>query len=196
MNTPAHIVLNTLVLARGDARRHWRAVALGAFVPDLPMMGFYAYQRLVLGHAEATIWGTAYFDASWQVCFDVFHSLPIIAAGALLAWLTRSPMWVAFFASMALHCVFDLPLHHDDGHAHFFPLSAWRFRSPVSYWDPNHHGSIVLVAEALMITLGCASLARPHQPRGLRIAAAALLVATLALGAYATLVWGGAADLG
>jgi hypothetical protein len=196
VNTPAHIVLNTLVLGRGDARKYWPAIAFGACVPDLPMLGFYAYQRLVLGNTEAYIWGTAYFGADWQIFFDVFNSFPLIAVGAVLARLARAPAWFVFFSSMALHCLLDLPLHHDDGHGHFFPLSAWRFQSPVSYWDPGHHGQVVLAAEGLLIALGCANLARPHQPRGLRVAATALFVSTLALAGYAAIAWGDAIGLG
>jgi hypothetical protein len=47
---------------------------------------------------------------------------------------------LVFFSSMLLHVFGDLPLHHDDAHRHFFPFSDWRFVSPVSYWDPAHHG--------------------------------------------------------
>ena len=46
------------------------------------------------------------------------------------------------FASILLHCLEDLPLHHDDGHRHFWPFSNFRFESPVSYWDPNYYGAI------------------------------------------------------
>jgi hypothetical protein len=34
----------------------------------------------------------------------------------------------------------DLPVHHDDAHPHFWPLTLWTFASPVSYWDPAHFG--------------------------------------------------------
>ena len=54
---------------------------------------------------------------------------------------------------MALHVPEDLFLHHDDGHRHFYPLSQWRYSSPVSYWDPNHYGKIVAPLEALAVVL-------------------------------------------
>ena len=61
---------------------------------------------------------------------------------------------------MTLHAVCDLLLHHDDAHLHFFLLSDWRFRSPVSYWDPNHFGEIVASLEGLVVMVGCIILFR------------------------------------
>ncbi len=52
MNTPAHVVLNALVLGRGTGREHWAPITAGALVPDLPMFGFYLYQRAVLDAPE------------------------------------------------------------------------------------------------------------------------------------------------
>ena len=48
---------------------------------------------------------------------------------------------------MLLHSAFDLPLHHDDAHRHFFPLSDVRFASPLSYWDPAHYGNPMALLE-------------------------------------------------
>lgn len=152
MNTPAHVLLNTVVLARGRFRRCVAPIALGALLPDLPMLGFYAYQRAWLGAPERAIWSQAYFLPHWQRFFDAFNSLPLIALAALLAWRAGRTGWLACLASMALHCLADLLLHHDDAHGHFWPLSTWRFASPVSYWDPRHHG-IQLAALELVASL-------------------------------------------
>ena len=86
---------------------------------------------------ERVIWSTRYFDPGWQTCIDSFNALPLIGLGAFIAWRARASAWLAFFASMAVHCVTDLLVHREDAHAHFFPLSSWRFVSPVSYWDPE-----------------------------------------------------------
>ena len=56
MNTPAHLVLNALVLGRGRWRGAWLPITAGALMPDIPMFVFYAYQRGVLGMSEAFIW--------------------------------------------------------------------------------------------------------------------------------------------
>ena len=190
MNTPTHVVINGLLLGR---RREatWLPVTLGALTPDLPMVGFYLYQRLGRGHSEARIWSELYFDPGWQAFFDVFNSLPLILLSAALAWRLGLTAWVVFFASMALHCMFDLPFHREDAHAHFFPLSTWHFVSPVSYWQPAHFGGIVLTVELAVIFLGGLWLGRRAGAwRGVAIATA--LVA-LAFGAFAALTWSGGA---
>ena len=142
MNTPAHIVLNTFALGRGRFARFAWPIAFGALLPDLPMFLFYAYQRGWLRAPERAIWSQAYFLPHWQTLFDASHSLPLFAVGALFAWRAKRPAWLACLASMALHSVSDLLLHNEDAHGHFWPLFAWRFRSPVSYWDPRHHGQV------------------------------------------------------
>ena len=55
---------------------------------------------------------------------------PLIILGVLLAYYYGINWLIALFASMALHCFKDLPLHNDDAHRHFFPLSDWRFKQP------------------------------------------------------------------
>lgn len=191
MNTPAHVVLNALALGRGRGRERWLPITAGALLPDLPMVGFYLYQRLVLGSSEAWIWSQAYYAPAWQGFFDLFNSLPLIAVGALVAWRLRSGAVLALLASMALHALADLPLHHEDAHAHFFPLSSWRFRSPVSYWDPSHHGLAFAVAEGLLVAAGATILIGRRSSRGWRAVGALTLVSYVGLGGFAWLYWAG-----
>ena len=58
-------------------------------------------------------------------------------------------------AGPLLHLGLDLPLHHNDGRAHFQPFTDWVFESPLSYWDPAHYGWLVGPVEAAV----CAALA-------------------------------------
>ena len=83
---------------------------------------------------------------------------------------------VAFCGAALLHLLLDLPLHHDDGRAHFWPVSNWIFSSPVSYWDPNHYGRIVGVVEIILSLALCGLLWRRFTGRAMRV-----LIATLAL---------------
>jgi hypothetical protein len=160
LNTPAHVAVNAFLLGRGRFARRAAAIALGAALPDLPIFGFYLYQRFGLGASERSIWSHTYFQPPWQALFDAFHSLPLIALTALLAWRSRRTALLACALSMALHVAFDLPLHGEDSHAHFWPLSDWHFRSPVSYWDPRLHGRTVALVELAASLAACVAVWR------------------------------------
>ena len=144
MNTPAHAVVNLLLLTRKSTaqfgHRHYAAIIVGAVLPDLAMILFYAW-HLLQGTPESQIWSVEYYRPLWQGWFDSFNSIPLILIAMLICWKTRSYLLLALFSSMLLHVFGDLPVHHDDAHRHFFPFSDWRFASPVSYWDPAHYGN-------------------------------------------------------
>ena len=81
MNTPAHAILGLAALGRGR-RPDWNwPILLGSLAPDLPMFGFYLWQRLVLGQPERRIWEAEYFRADWQLFFDLFNSAPAAMLG-------------------------------------------------------------------------------------------------------------------
>lgn len=193
MTTPAHAIFNLLVLPREDraGRSLLTAVALGAVVPDATMFVFYAYQKLIRGVPEGTIWNDLYFRPEWQSVFDTFHSWPLIGVAAWVAYRMGSSAWSLFFGSMALHSVADFLLHNDDAHRHFFPLSDFRFMSPVSYWDPQHFGLIVGPLEALMVIAGSVVLARKYDSRVIRWLLGVLAGLYVVGIGYAVLVWAG-----
>ena len=126
-------------------------VVLGALIPDIPIYLFYFYQKIYLGVSERLIWSDIYFRPSWQNFFDTFHSFPIALAGGIFAYKFGRIRWVLFFVSMFLHSLCDLPLHNDDAHRHFFPITDYRYFSPVSYWDPIHFGGLVSIIEPLLM---------------------------------------------
>jgi len=177
MNTPAHLILNLTVLGKQDTEKYLLPVLLGALLPDLPMFVFYFVERVVLGTPNQLIWREAYFEPTWQNFIDSFNSIPIIALAFGYAWLAKNRFVMLLCLSMLLHIAFDLPVHHDDGHRHFFPLVQWRFESPVSYWDPRHYGRTVGLLEAGMVFACCVLMFRRHKIMWTRIAV--LLVAFL-----------------
>lgn len=174
MNTPAHILVNLAVLGGGERWAYARPIAAGAVLCDLPMFLFFVWERFVEGASQAAIWGHAYFESGWQRFFDVFNSIPLALLGLLGALAGRRPGVALFFASVLLHSVLDLPLHHDDGHGHFWPISTWRFVSPVSYWDPAHHGAWGALLETSAVVVSCAVLWQRVERVWLRAALAAL----------------------
>lgn len=50
-----------------------------------------------------------------------------------------------------IHTLADIPLHTNDGPLLLWPFN-WdlRFESPVSYWDPNHHGQTWSIFEMIL----------------------------------------------
>ena len=170
MNTPAHAVLNALIVARDPSQNLLTPAVIGAILPDVPMVFFYVYQRIWAARPEFQIWGQLYFHASWQAFFDIFNSLPLVAVGGLLAWWIGSQRLGVFCMSMALHAVSDFLVHHNDAHRHFFPLTDWRFQSPVSYWDPRHHGDIFLLGESIFTLVGAIILTYWYRETSARFA--------------------------
>ncbi len=185
MNTPAHALVAVTCLAGGSRKPFARHALLGGVLPDLPMFGFYLYQKNVAALPEAQIWNEAYFRADWQGFFDIFNSAPLAIAGLVLAFAFAGPLRTGlqvFFGAILLHVALDLPLHHDDAHRHFLPFSDFRFESPVSYWDPAHAGAWGAGLEVVCV-LGCAAVLAARYPgRAARLGLA--LLAGLSLAAY------------
>lgn len=190
MNTPAHAVLNLVLLDRDGDPRRMLPIVLGAVAPDLPMVGFYAYERL-RGMSEAWIWQAGYHDPRWQALFDAVHSFPLILAALAVAVLVGWPRLALGLASMALHAAADFLVHHDDAHRHFFPLADWRFVSPVSYWDPRHFGHLMVPLEAIGVIGGCLWLARRATSVTARGVIAGLAVVYFGYLSYAVWAWAG-----
>jgi hypothetical protein len=124
MNTSAHAVINLVILGRKGRFDGILPILAGAVLPDLPAFLFYVYEKVILNVPENVIWTHDYFRADWQAVFDLLHSFPILGVCFVLSALSRSTLLSLLFGSMFLHALEDFPLHHDDAHRHFFPLSA------------------------------------------------------------------------
>ncbi len=187
MTTPAHAVLNLALLGGTGEPRRTLPVLAGAVVPDLPMVGFYAYERL-RGMPEAWIWQTGYHDPRWQAVFDAVHSFPLILAALVVAVCVGWPAFALVFVSMGLHAAGDLLVHHDDAYRHLFQFD-WRFASPVSYWDPQHFGHLVAPLEAIGVLVGCLVLARRSSSVSTRRVLTGLAAVYLVYLGYAVWMW-------
>jgi hypothetical protein len=160
VNTTSHLILNLAILRRPAQPQVTWPVLLGALLPDIAMFVFYGWAKLVARLPEAVIWREAFFSERWQNVFAVGNSVPLAAIGLGIAAALQRPLWAFCFASMLLHHLGDLPLHHDDAHRHFFPLSNFRLISPVSYWDPQHYGTLVALVELVAVLAASAYLLR------------------------------------
>lgn len=187
MNTPAHAALNLLLLTRSNPdHRKTAAIVAGALIPDLAIIVFYAWHSL-RGTPEELIWSIEYFRPLWQGLIDGFNSIPLIGLAMLLCWQLQKPLLLLIAGSMLLHSLGDLPLHHDDAHRHFFPLYDWRFVSPVSYWDPAHHGAIASLVEILAVAAASIFLYCRHTL--LKPWVASIVAVYLCYWVYVWLVW-------
>jgi len=108
----------------------------------------------VLGISPSVVFDQLYFSNSWQTVFSIDNSFVVWGLGLAAALLLRKDWAIALCGAALLHLAFDFPLHHDDGRAHFWPLTNWVFESPVSYWDRRHYAGIVSPLE-LILAMGC-----------------------------------------
>lgn len=162
MMTQTHI----LVAGAGFTRpgQPWRnaAALLGGFLPDAALYSLFFWARMD-GISPGEIFGERYWSPAWQAAMSpgnsVFVWLAVLAAGW---WLSKQERFtvpgialIAMSGAALAHIALDFPLHHDDGHTHLWPLTNWKFASPVSYWDPDHYGMYVRPVE---FALGIACL--------------------------------------
>ncbi|MGI0489557.1 hypothetical protein ACN4EK_29425 [Pantanalinema rosaneae CENA516] len=149
MNTPSHAVINLALLM--EHPQFALPIAVGAVLPDLPMFVMYAWAKVVRRQSERQIWTETYWQPQWQLINHSFHSIPLTAIASAVAYLADYPAIAWLCLSAVLHSLGDLPVHHDDAHRHWLPFSHYRWISPISYWDPRHHGAIVALIEKLLV---------------------------------------------
>lgn len=151
MKTPSHYILNLALLGNAIAPKQNVAITLGAILPDLPIFLFYFIVKFFYKIPEEKIWSEVYYEPFWQNLVALFHSIPLAIIGLIICLWFDWKWGAVIFISMILHSLLDLPVHHDDAHRHFFPLSNYRFISPFSYWDRNHYGRLVSLIELLLV---------------------------------------------
>src|SRR3954470_19135367 len=189
VNTPTHVLMGMAAFGSPKAPKLTVAAALGGLLPDGPAILMVLWASRVQGYGPGMIFGTLYFSPSWQALLAPWHSVPLWALVLALGLYLRSPATEAFPASGLLHQACDFPVHADDPHRHFWPLSDWRFHSPVSYWDPRHYGRLFEPFE-FALTLGLlAFLAWRYRSPWLRGALGLLALAYVAQRAAFTMMF-------
>lgn len=204
MNTHTHVLLAAAVFGRrGMAARNLAAVS-GSLFPDLPLYGLFVGSKL-MGIEERRVWRELYWSEPWPTILGATHSFVLLGILLLFGlWLRRRPVsgpephaagtrgasggardFLAFFAGAALlHAATDFPLHREDAHQQFWPLSSFRFRSPVSYWDAAHYGNVWMTVETLLGVALAVILWRRFPQWWVRALAAAAILLYAAVPAY------------
>ena len=161
MITSTHALLALTVLSKRGEKQRNLSILAGSLLPDLAIFLWAPYQSIVNGVSGAEMWEELYFQAPMQNLIAWFNSIPIYAGLLLIGLAARSKSWgkllIVFALAALIHMATDLPVHADDAYRHFWPLTDWRFISPVSYWDVDHHADWVGKLD-ILLALGCVAV--------------------------------------
>lgn len=159
MHTYSHAVLSWAAarrLAPSDPRSAlWGA--LGAVLPDLPAVAggtLLAVRRgwFTRGEFYGEVCGRRRFrgpDAALHSLLPV--SLALALYEATSAYRTDRHRGRALLLGWAGHVLADALTHGGDARPLFWPLSGWRFDSPVSYWDRGRYGGMFSLVEHMAV---------------------------------------------
>jgi len=152
MITPSHIIYNwAFGQSLALAKRAKLALVMGGFLPDLPTYLFFAVHTFFIGTSQQTLWDTTYFESDWSTVITLSHSLILWPlAFAIGLFLQRTLLKFVALGGL-IHVTMDFFVHNDDAYRHFWPLTEWKFMSPVSYWDPAHFGTLVGAVDSVVI---------------------------------------------
>lgn len=147
MNTPAHLIFGAAAFARPATTAVTLSALFGALLPDLSLYVLVGWALLVQNIPPQIVFGQLYFSDLWQRIFSIDNSVILWGmVGAIALWRGWA-CGIAFAGAGLLHISLDFALHHDDGRAHFWPLTDWVFASPFSYWDSDHGGHVIAPLE-------------------------------------------------
>ena len=189
MQTQTHLLLASAALGRRATRREHAAILGGALLPDLSIFALAAWAA-ARGVPGEVVWSEMYWVEPWQTLSGLSNSVFVWGIVAAAGWLARQRWLLLLGLAALLHVAFDLPVHAEDAHRHFWPVSAWRFFSPVSYWDPAHHGRIASLVEAAGGVALCGLLWRRHARRAVRALLLLLAAAYVAVPLFFALTLG------
>lgn len=173
MITSTHALLSLAILSKRDERKRNLSVLAGSLLPDAAIFLWAPYQSIVNGVSQNEMWNELYFAPPMQNLIAWFNSIPIYAALALIGFMSRSKTWgkllLVFALAALIHIAGDMPVHSDDAYRHFWPISDWRFYSPLSYWDVDHHAGWVGKIDVAIALASIAVLWRRFLTRWVKI---------------------------
>lgn len=183
MNTPTHAILALAALSHYENRTRNIWVLVGALIPDTIIFLWAPWQRWGLERDWGAIWDQHYFEEPMQTWVALFNSVPVYAGLLLIGWRQRGTVWggllLVFTAAALLHIALDAPVHGHDAYRHFWPISDWRFFSPVSYWEMDLHARWVSLVEAALMLVGTIVLWRRFPKTWVRVVLSILLALTM-----------------
>jgi hypothetical protein len=174
MHTYSHAVFTWALLRYIKPEESHAAVcgAVGAALPDVPTLAKAAHLLWSRRDSitkeefkEEFLETLEYFEPPSGKLDLTLHSLvpvgSMIALYKILGLKHKDPSGalLAFLLGWAGHNILDFPTHAEDARPAFWPISKWRWKSPVSYWDVKsyalpcllvEHGAILVLALAFL----------------------------------------------
>ena len=163
MMTQTHSLVAVALLAGPErSSRQNLAVLIGSLIPDTAIFGLFFWSKFN-GIPESDVWQRIYFSEPMLTLTAIGNSLPLYASVLFFTMFIAVfrgkpsthenqqfvlPALALFSLAAITHLIGDFPVHASDAHAHFWPVSDWRFESPISYWDRSHHGRLFSLFEA------------------------------------------------
>ena len=149
MNTPTHILVGMAAFSKpGEIKRN-SAIFAAALIPDLSIFILYFWGKFIMQVGDHQIWRELYWQEPWQTYGAISNSIPLYALLLAIGLWQKWSILTIIALTALLHLALDLPFHATDAHKHFWPITDWRFHSPLSYWDVNHHGDWVARIEII-----------------------------------------------
>lgn len=199
MMTQTHLLVACALFAKPGEKLRNTAVIIGSFIPDAAIYTLFIWSKLA-SIPEQRVWREIYWQEPWQSWTAAGNSIPlyvlllmtgVVALRAHKAAF-RIGIAVTFFALAALtHIAGDMPVHVGDAHRHFWPLSDWKFVSPVSYWHPDHHGGIFSILESALGVALAVILFRRFKVWWVRALLVPICFAYVAVPLYFMMMFGG-----
>lgn len=179
MNTPAHLLIGAALFGHRNNGVVLGGALLGGLIPDFSLYLMAGISLFVLSIPANLVFNELYFSDSWQLVFGIDNSLLLWGAACAFSLKSGKPFFIALTGAALVHLICDFALHNDDARAHFWPLSQWRFFSPLSYWDSQHHAAIVAPVEGAIAAVATLFLIRNRWHLSIKIGMVLLLVAEL-----------------
>lgn len=205
MMTQTHTLLAATLLASPQRPvRHNAAVVLGSLVPDFAIYVLFIWSKFA-GIPERQLWREIYFSEPMLTFTAISNSFPlylVILLTAIMLYKTHQKIpsvtneqlkgWaivtgtaLGLFALAAItHLMGDFPVHANDAHPHFWPVTDWRFHSPVSYWNRRQYGDVFSLFEAALGVILSIILFRRFKAKWVRALTAIAILAYIAVPLY------------
>lgn len=179
MFTQTHLLVGAVLFARSGAPALAIAGLSGALLPDTDVWLMFVTER-ARGTPGCEIFHYRYLQEPWTSVQAVMNSIPLYATILMVGAIALKASWpkarqfgsfaAAFAVSALLHVGSDFLLHHDDARMQLQPFTDWVFRSPISYWNPDHYGRYFALFEFGLAICLVVILARRFRKTAVRIA--------------------------